>query len=70
MTLSVIGTGNALLPTVRRRPFSRVDVQAALDAACAVNLPALALKSPYRVNCSATNSVQVDRMCRVLNEAT
>jgi len=60
MTLSVVGTGNALLPTVRRRPFSRVDVQAALDAACAVNLPALTLKStiyrPYRVNCSATNS--------------
>jgi len=60
MTVSVTGTGNALLRTVRRRPFSRVDVQAVLDAACAVDLPTLTLKTtiyrPYRVNCSATNS--------------
>jgi len=60
MTLSVTGTLNALLPTVRRRPFSRVDVQAVLDAACAVDLPALTLINtiyrPCRVSCSATNS--------------
>jgi len=60
MTLSVTGTGNALLPTVRRRPFNRVDVQTVLDAACTMDLPALTLRNtiyrPYRVSCSATNS--------------
>jgi len=60
-TVSAPGTGNALLPTVRRRLFSRVDVQTVLDAACAMGLEALTLKNTkYR---SYPCQLQRDELC-------